>query len=210
MDIWTVDKLQLVLLFAVPGFVSLKTYGTLVPSGHRQASQQLLDAVAYSCINYAILSVPLYLVRAWNLEQVHPRLYLAFWTFAILVAPVLWTLLYVKVRSSRYLQSIVPHPTEDAWHYLFSQRKSFWVVVSLQNGTKIAGRYDSQSFASSAPAPKQLYLQESWVLSDEGGFERVREDTGGILILDEAISTIELFTVQWERPNGDSQENQKR
>jgi hypothetical protein len=38
----------------------------------------------------------------------------------------------------------------------------------------------------------------------------VREDTGGILILDEAISTIELFTVQWERPNGDSQENQKR
>lgn len=55
MDIWTVDKLVLFIAFIVPGFVSLKAYELLAPRVTKESTQQLIDAVAYSSINYAIL-----------------------------------------------------------------------------------------------------------------------------------------------------------
>ena len=66
----------------------------------------------------------------------------------------------------------------------------------------IAGRYDSVSFASSAPATEQLYLEENWVLNDDGGFERPRTATAGILILSSEIVTVEFFKLTAGEDNG--------
>jgi Family of unknown function (DUF6338) len=87
----------------------------------------------------------------------------------------------------------MPHPTEKPWDFVFIQRKPYWAIVTLKDGMKIAGRYDSASFASSAPAPEQLYLEETWVLNADGGFERPRKETAGILILSSEIVTVEFF-----------------
>lgn len=193
MDIWTSDQLVLFLTFVIPGFVALKTYSIVQPEGHRDASQQLIDALAYSCVNYAFLAFPIYLVQRHNVAQAHPFWYAAFCAFVVLVAPAAWTLLYIKLRTSRWFQTIAPHPTSEAWHFLFSQRKRYWMIVTLQDGQKIAGLFDAESFASSTPAPKQLYLQEAWEMSAEGGFERPRVDSDGVLILADSIATIELF-----------------
>lgn len=55
MDIWELNKLILFIAFVVPGFVSLKVYELLLPRAPRDAPQQVVDAVAYSSINYAPL-----------------------------------------------------------------------------------------------------------------------------------------------------------
>ncbi len=68
------------------------------------------------------------------------------------------------------------------------------MIVALKDGTKISGSYDSASFASSAPAEEQLYLEEAWVLNDDGGFDRRRESTAGSIILSNEIVTVELFS----------------
>ena len=39
--------------------------------------------------------------------------------------------------------------------------------VILKDGTLIAGKYAGNSFASSAPADEQLYLEETWILNDK-------------------------------------------
>lgn len=54
MDIWSSDKLVLFVGFVIPGFVSLKTYQLLFQSPSSNPSDQLIDAVAYSCLNQGL------------------------------------------------------------------------------------------------------------------------------------------------------------
>jgi hypothetical protein len=99
-----------------------------------------------------------------------------------------------KVRTSQVFQNSAPHPTQKPWDYVFGQRKPYWVIVTLKDGSKIAGSYDSNSFSSSAPAEEQLYLEETWVLNADGGFDRPRDSTKGIIILSGEMVSIELFS----------------
>lgn len=201
MDIWEANKLVLFIAFVVPGFVSLKTYELLFPGLHRETSQQLIDAVAYSSINYALLLLPIYKIETLKIRETYPTAYVCFYVAVLFIAPVLWTYLLKKLRTTQFFQGALPHPTEKPWDYVFSQRKPYWVIVSLKDGGQIAGRYDSRSFASSAPASEQLYLEETWVLNEDGGFERSRTNSAGILILASDIVKIEFFNLTQGDPN---------
>ena len=91
-------------------------------------------------------------------------------------------------------QKNAPHPTQKPWDFVFQQRKFYWVEVTLKDGQKIAGKYCDKSFTSSAPAPEQIYIEELWVLGDEGEFIRKVNDSEGVIILHEQISHVELRT----------------
>ena len=99
------------------------------------------------------------------------------------------------LRRTDLLQRALPHPTEKPWDFVFGKRNPYWAIVTLQDNSKIAGRYGMKSFASSAPAPVQLYLEEAWVYKDDG-FDRPRTDTAGILVLGPDIVSVELVTVK--------------
>ena len=86
----------------------------------------------------------------------------------------------------------MPHPTLKPWDFVFAQQKPYWIKVTLKNGTTIAGLYADKSFASSTPAQEQIYLEQTWVLNANGGFERAKNDTAGVIILSNEISHIEL------------------
>jgi hypothetical protein len=195
MDIWETNKLVLFIAFVVPGFISLKAYELLAPRATKDSAQQLIDAVAYSSINYAILLWPIYEIEHGSVRSSWPSAYVAFYVFVLLVAPVSWACLLRWARTTQFVQGTLPHPTGKPWDYVFSQRKRYWIIVTLKDGKKIGGLYDAESFASSTPEPEQLYLQEHWVVNDDGGLERQRTDTAGILILSAEILTVEFFNV---------------
>lgn len=48
------ETLRLILLFFVPGFISMKVYDLYVPSERRDFSKSLLEAVSFSCVNFAL------------------------------------------------------------------------------------------------------------------------------------------------------------
>ena len=195
MDIWDINKLALFIGFVIPGFVSLKTYELLFPSAPKESSKQLIDAIAYSSINYALLLWPIYEVETNQIRSSYPHFYIIFYAFVLFVAPVAWACVLKKLRSTQFFQGTLPHPTAKPWDYVFGQRKPFWVIVTIKDGSKIAGKYDSASFASSAPAPEQLFLEEAWLLNKEDGFERSRTDSAGIMILAPDIVSIEFFNI---------------
>lgn len=192
-DIWSADKLVLFIAFVVPGFVSIKTYELLSSGGAKEPASQIVDAVAYSSVNYALLLWPIFEVESHNVRETSPTWYILFYVFVLLVAPISWAALLCKLRETQFLQRSLPHPTARPWDYVFSQRTPHWVIVTLKDGKKIAGKFDSRSFASSAPSSEQLYLEETWVLNDAGGFERPRVGSAGILILSTEIASVELF-----------------
>lgn len=195
MDIWETDKLLLFIAFVVPGFISLKTYELLFPRAPKSSADQLIDAVAYSSINYALLLWPLYEIETHGIKELHPTVYILFYVFVLLIAPILWACVLRKMRTTKFAQRAMPHPTAKPWDYVFGQQKPYWVVVTLKDGRQIAGLYAEESFASSAPAAEQLYLQETWVMSSGGGFERPRVESAGIMILAPDIVTVEFFNI---------------
>jgi len=203
MDIWATDKLTLFLAFVVPGFLSLKTYAVLGLQGPRDSSQQLIDAIAFSCINYALLAWPILEVEASGLHKSNPRYYYAFYGFCVLVAPIIWALVWRWLRTTQPLQKFLPHPTDRPWDYVFRRRLPYWTIVTFKDGKKVAGRYDSKSFSSAAPSPEQLYLEQAWEMNADGGFERIRTDSAGLLVLGSEISTVELFHINSGVKNGD-------
>jgi hypothetical protein len=195
MDIWTIDKLELFIGFVVPGFIALKAYDLISPSEQKDSTKQIVDAVTYSCINYAIMLFPIYLVESYSLKTSHSLLYVSFYTYTILINPILLVWGFYKLRQQEWFMKIAPHPTLKPWDFVFSKRKTYWIVVTLKNGQKIGGLYAGDSFVSSYPAPEQIYLEEEWVLNEDGGFDRKATRTAGIIILGSEICCIELRTI---------------
>jgi hypothetical protein len=206
MDILDINKLLLFIGFVIPGFISLKIYELLFPSVPKESAKQLIDAVAYSSINYALLLWPIYEIEIRQVRYSHPTLYIVFYVFVLFIAPIIWACLLKWLRTTQYFQRILPHPTAKPWDYVFGQRKPYWIIVTFKDGKQIAGKYDSSSFASSAPAPEQLYLEETWILNKDGGFERTKENSAGTLILAPDIEKIEFFNMTYGGDNGRERE----
>lgn len=196
MNIWEVDKLFLFIAFVIPGFISIKAFELLYPAEIKDGSKQIVDAVTYSCINYALLLLPIYCVESSDLYKVHPSLYVMFYVFVLFVTPIIWAFIWKKLRESQTFQNNVPHPTPKPWDFVFSQRKSYWVIVTLKDNVKIAGKYGLKSFTSHAPANEQIFLEESWELNSDGRFEKAHDLSEGVIILSSEISYIEFFTLK--------------
>lgn len=198
MNIWELDKLYLFILFVVPGFIALKTYELCFPNIQKDSSKQLIDAVTYSCVNYAFMFIFIRWVEMSEMQTQSPNLYVLFYFFVIFISPILLVLSWRNVRSTNLVQSKAPHPTGKPWDYVFSQREPYWVKVTLKDGQILGGLYSSKSFASSNPEPEQIYLEQTWVLDKDGAFERAKNDTAGILILSAEISHVELRKVKYD------------
>ena len=193
MNIWEENKLLLFIAFVIPGFVSLKAYELFFPSQRTESAKQIVEAVTYSCINYALLFWLIAFIEGSKVKDNFIFLYFVFYVFVLFIAPIIWVWIWRVIRNSKTFQKTAPHPTQKPWDYVFGKREPYWVIVTLKDGTKIAGSYDSESFSSSAPSEEQLYLEEAWVLNNDGGFERPRESTKGIIILSGEMASIELF-----------------
>ncbi len=92
------------------------------------------------------------------------------------------------------------HPIPTAWDYHFGRNRAYWVVVRLKDGSEVYGLFGPQSFAGDDPDERDLYVEAVFELT-EGGEWAPREDTGGIIIKADEISTIE-FRRLTETQNG--------
>lgn len=193
MSICDDNKLALFIAFVVPGFIAIKVYDLLSPSAQVDTSKRIIDAVSYSCLNYAILLWPIFVVESIDLKTNHPQAYAIFYMGVMFFAPVLLVFSWKYLRELDWLQKFVPHPTQKPWDFVFAQRQTYWVIVTLESGEQIGGMYGRNSFASSSPAQEQIYLEEQWILNEDGGFERKVEQTSGIIILSSEIRSVEFM-----------------
>ncbi|MCU8051456.1 DUF6338 family protein [Shewanella sp. SM43] len=196
MPIWELDKLYIFIIFVIPGFVTLKSYELMCPTAEfKDSSKQVIDAVSFSCINYALLSLFILGVEKSDLRTSCFFAYVIFYLFVLFVFPIIVAFLWRKIRQTDWFLKHAPHPTLKPWDFVFSQRKFLFVKVFLKDKTVIAGYYGEKSFTSSAPAPEQIYLEQTWVLTNGGGFERPKNQSAGVIILSSEISYIEFKTV---------------
>jgi len=191
-DLWDASKLSLFALFVVPGFIAIKCYQLFFPGTHRSASEQLVDAIAYSVINYALWFIPAPFVQK-ELSVGNGGMFHFFYHVAVVfVSPIILVWIWKCIRTSQLVQRSAPHPVEKPWDFVFRKREAYWLKIFLKNGEVLAGRYGSNSFASSAPSDEQLYLEEVWILGEKGQFERVKDRSAGAIISSSEISYVEF------------------
>ena len=181
MDFLEVDKLIIFILFIVPGFIAIKTYNLLYPSNIK-FSEQVVDAVSYSSINYALWIVPSFYVYK---SYINKGGFFALGALAVVVlfiSPVGLAFFWKWIREVKYFQKFAIHPIGKPWDYYFSKKKTCWIVVKMNNGKQLGGSYGANSFASSYPNEEQIYIDEEWIINDDGGFERAVEQSAGIII----------------------------
>jgi hypothetical protein len=80
-----------------------------------------------------------------------------------------------------------------SWDYHFAKEEPYWILITLKNGNRTGGFFGAHSFASSFPAEEDLYIEELWVIDDEGRFKQQIENSGGCLIRRNDINLIEFF-----------------
>ncbi len=78
------------------------------------------------------------------------------------------------------------------------------MLIHLHSGKLIGGLYYEESFASSYPENKDLYLKEVWKINKQGEFIEKVEDTAGLLISYDMIEYIELFNLKEGENNEDN------
>ena len=199
MDIWETDKLILFIAFVMPGFISIKIYDLLSYGNKVKSAESIIDAITYSSLNYALFAMPIWLVETNNLNIYFPFLYVLFYFIVLFISPILIAWMWQKLRKSNFFQTQMTHPIAKPWDYVFSQRKSYWVKITLKNGKLIGGKYAENSFSSSYPEEEQLYLEETWIMKDNGGFDRPKKRTSGILISSNEILYIEFIQYREEK-----------
>jgi len=195
MEIFESSKLFLFIIFAIPGFIAIKTYSLLCPNQDKDSTKLIIDAITYSCMNYAILGPFIYMMifsKKWVF--ICSFFTFSFYTFVMLIFPAFLAWLWLRLRELEFFRKNAPHPTPRPWDFVFSDTSTwYYVIITLSDGTKIAGQYSGNSFTSSYPEEPQIYLEKTWVLNEDGGFERERVSSKGIIVLSKDIQSIELF-----------------
>ncbi|MFB2661800.1 DUF6338 family protein [Shewanella mangrovisoli] len=122
MNIWELDKLFLFIAFIIPGFISIKAYEILIPTEAKDSSKQVIDALTYSCINYALMSWFILEVEAGSLSSAHPSMYKLFYLFVLFISPIILVLLWKKIRCFAFFsRECTPSDTETLGLCLFSK-----------------------------------------------------------------------------------------
>ena len=206
MDIWSLDKLLLFLAFFVPGFVSIKVYRRLVPSEKIDWSSNLFEALGFGALNFAVWSWLIVYIHRDSFYAVHMVWYVVSWIVITVLAPAVWPVVFVKLARWRPVAGYIVSPIPRAWDYVFGLREPFWVLVNLENGTRIGGRFGDRSFASAFPAEEQIYIEEVWTVDEEGRFVEPVEGSRGIVVLGKDISSVEFFLWK-EKEHGERQED---
>lgn len=85
------------------------------------------------------------------------------------------------------------HHMPAAWDYAFSRIvQGTYVLVKLQDGTLYAGLMGKHSFASTATAERDLYLEQVWSIEEKGPWKLVKPKRG-VLLCGRDIRWVEIF-----------------
>jgi hypothetical protein len=98
-DLFDANKLALFLIFVIPGFIAIKTYSLFSPLEDKDSSKILIDAIAYSCINYGLLTVPIYLIQQHK-NEIIPFFYYGFYLIAIFILPIILSCIFYFLRTN--------------------------------------------------------------------------------------------------------------
>jgi hypothetical protein len=194
------DMLFYTLGFIVPGFVMDMIFRIFIPKKKLDVQNSLFRFIYLSCLNYAIWSWAIFIIYKSGFIEAHKIWSAVIWAIIILFSPVIIGLLAAKQSDKGWAKKVLNplgfntiHPTPSAWDYKFSKiNDKKWVLITLIDGSTIAGVFAYDSFASSDIDERDVYIEKIYKINDNGCWNEV-ERSDGILVKCNQIKTIEFW-----------------
>lgn len=174
MKLESLPNLYFVLAVFVPGFIYNGVLRQFVPL-HESTQKEtiLIKLLTATAFNYALCSPLIYLLFRPDLAGDLARL--CIWVFVILLAPTLWALIraYLLQRGGfgwlfRLIKLRPINPIPTGWDWKFSRTGPCFVLVTLTDGTEIAGYFGKESMASSDPERRDIFIEKVYMVPDDG------------------------------------------
>ena len=187
MSISSFETLFLTCLFILPGFIINTIDSAINPNEKCNDFSLFLRYLTYSIINFIMSYVFINIFYRAHFVNIF-TLTIIFVLFAVIIGT---AISFVKQKYPIHHIFNAKHPIPTAWDYYFSQQCPSYILVTLVDGTKIAGWYSSNSFSSSVDNERDLYIEKKY---DETGEEWTPvENNNGIYIAKNQIRTIEFL-----------------
>jgi hypothetical protein len=193
MEQFNIESISYFILLWMPGFVSVKVNELLVAQKERDFSKSLYEIISYSLINYSIFTPIILIAFRGDFYIQYRFLFFLFVLFIFVVGPIVLPIIYYKIRKSKFILKYISNPAPTAWNFKFESREDFWVKVYLNSGEKFGGLFGTKSCVSSYPEEEQIYIQELWILNENGGFDRKVDITSGGIFFKKDIKFLEFF-----------------
>ncbi len=194
-DLKSLDNLYLILGFLVPGLIALFVRSQFVTGRRPPHAAALLSYLTVSVIYYALALPFADSVMAIQAPG-YPKA-LA-WFGLVFAGPALFGLLLginiqqgLLRRFLRWCRLNPVHVMPTAWDWKFGGMREQWVLVTLKDGTRFAGFCGQNSFMSSDPAERDIYIQ--WIYDIDENNKWSARGENGVFIAAGEISTIEFW-----------------
>lgn len=184
----------------VPGFIYSGVISAFVPTrAHKEKELLLLRYLTATAFNYAICS-PLIYALVFGVAFPNRPIGQAFcWFFVVFVAPVILALTRARLVQRDGLgwlyrlvglRAISPIPT--GWDWVFSTTDPCYLLITLTDGTEIAGYFGRRSMASSDPERKDIFIERVYTIPEDGSAWVQVEGSLGMHIDGSQIAFIEF------------------
>lgn len=204
-----VPQLLIFLIFVILGSVYQAVRSRLrgPTPDDQDVTNKLLRAIAFSAGLNALYAVFLgrWLLRFAERAPADPRL-AGLVGFALMVGiPSLFAFTDAwRLRRGWTLRATYD-PTPQAWDFMFKDRESCFVRVRTKEGQWVGGWFGPNSFASSYPEPKDLYIESAYLMQPDGSFGDRQTSTLGIYIRCTEVDIVEFVgAAPEEESNGQS------
>lgn len=193
------------LLLVVPGFLIDFFSRKSVPRESMSNDKNLLYYLSLSGLNYGLWIIPAFLIYESGFYLVHPLRTVALVFFAVLVTPLLISILISFSYTfgwERWIREKVFHvryidPIPTAWESMLVQKdKPEWVMIQLKDGNTVGGIYSSQSYGSSDLAHQDFFLEQVCVFDAKNNAWQFVAHSKGMYIPAEQITLIEFWEAE--------------
>ena len=193
-EVKSLEQLTLVAAFVVPGLIAMFVRAQFL-TGRLELKDSLLAFFTLSLVWYGI-SVPF--VASFGDQGISPYQRPGSWLLWIVLGPAAFgSLLGINASKgwSRWILARIGvhlvHEVPTAWDKTFAGLTACWVLVTLKDGSKVAGWCGTGSFASSDPKERDLYIERMYGLDEHDAWQEI--PARGVLIPGGEIRCIELF-----------------
>jgi hypothetical protein len=216
----SVPQLIILVAFILPGVVYQAVRSRLrgPTPDELNATNKVLRAAAVSTVLilvYALLIGPglvdLAHGRGWLAD--HPRPAAAVGLVLLLVVPAAlaageqWWTLWEGRPPRLTLDGLTTYdPTPAAWDFAFRDRKECFVRVLTAEGRWVGGWFDPDSYASSFPQTRELYIAKQWRMGEDGSFDDEVTNSHGVYVRCDDARVVEFIGRVTTDPDGEIRE----
>ena len=176
MELNSLEAVFYAINFLVPGFIIELTLSALLPRRDESEKLTLIRFLAFSCLNHALWSWLILLMLQAKFPVEHPVWSAVAWVVVTFISPFViglvlgWLHRKDVIRNALQRLGFNPvHVIPTSWDWKFSTvQQPVWVLVTLADGSSVCGLFGSESFASSAPKERDLYIQAVYRQNRDG------------------------------------------